>query len=138
MPELELLRRDWRSRLKELVGSAERSLFIAAPFITRPGVDVVQSSLSDGIRERAEILVLTCLDKPFGTGSSGISDPASAEGIDRSIPLQTVLSPATAGCGNDSRRRPTRSSADPGGRCPPYATPRRGVDMKLGLQAITS
>jgi hypothetical protein len=62
MQALELLRKDWRSRLEELVGSAERSLFIAAPFITQPGVEIVRSSLSSGIREHGEIQVLTCLD----------------------------------------------------------------------------
>ena len=62
MQPLELLRKDWKSRLEELVGSAERSLFIAAPFITRPGVEIVRSSLSSGIRDQGEIQVLTCLD----------------------------------------------------------------------------
>jgi hypothetical protein len=62
MQALELLRRGWQSRLEELVGSAERSLFIAAPFITQSGVEVVQSRLSSSIRERGEIRVLTSLD----------------------------------------------------------------------------
>jgi hypothetical protein len=62
MQALELLRKDWKSRLEELVGSAERSLFIAAPFITQPGVEVVESSLSSGFREQGEIRVLTSLD----------------------------------------------------------------------------
>src|SRR5262245_1448083 len=62
MQALELLRKDWRGRLEELVGLAERSLLIAAPFITRPGVEVVQSSLSSGMREQGAIQVVTSLD----------------------------------------------------------------------------
>lgn len=62
MLSLELLRKGWKPRLEDLVDSAEKCLFIAAPFITQPGVEVIQARLSNGLRERGEIRILTSLD----------------------------------------------------------------------------
>ncbi len=88
MPALELLRKDWKHRLEELVGSAQRSLFIAAPFITRPGVDVVRSSLSSGFRDQGEIQVLTCLD--VLSICQGTCDPAALRSLLEGTPSSTL------------------------------------------------
>jgi hypothetical protein len=62
MSELTLLRRNWKQRLEELVGSARENLLIVAPFITRPGVETVRSSLTDALKTQGKIEVITCLD----------------------------------------------------------------------------
>jgi hypothetical protein len=59
---LALLRKGWKDDLEELVGSARRNLFIAAPFITLPGVEAVRSSLSSELQNQGKIETLTCLD----------------------------------------------------------------------------
>ncbi len=88
MQALELLRKDWRSRLVELVGSAERSLCIAVPFITRPGVEIVQSSLSSQMREQGEIQVLTCLD--VLSICQGTCDPLALRSLLEGMPSSTL------------------------------------------------
>jgi phosphatidylserine/phosphatidylglycerophosphate/cardiolipin synthase-like enzyme len=62
MSELTLLRRNWKQRLEELVGLARENLLIVAPFITRPGVEIVRSSLTDALKTQGKIEVITCLD----------------------------------------------------------------------------
>jgi hypothetical protein len=88
MQALELLRKDWRAQLEELVGSAERSLFIAAPFITQSGVDVVQSSLSSELRSQGEIRVLTCLD--ILSICQGTCDPLALKSLLGGTPSSTL------------------------------------------------
>ncbi|MHB1558034.1 MAG: phospholipase D-like domain-containing protein [Isosphaeraceae bacterium] len=88
MPAVDLLRKDWKDRLEELVGSAQHSLFIAAPFITRPGVEIVRTSLSSGIRDRGEIQVLTCLD--VISICQGTCDPAALRSLLGGTPSSTL------------------------------------------------
>jgi hypothetical protein len=88
MQALELLRKDWQCRLEELVGSARRSLLIAAPFITQPGVNIVQSSLSDDLKRQGEIQVLTCLD--VLSICQGTCDPHALKGLLKGAPLTTL------------------------------------------------
>ena len=64
MQALKLLRKGWKNRLEDLVDSAQSCLLIATPFITQPGVEIVQSRLSNGLRERGEIR-----DLPASTSS---------------------------------------------------------------------
>jgi HKD family nuclease len=88
MQALELLGKDWRSRLEELVGSAERSLFIASPFITRPGVDTVRSSLSTKLAKQGEIRILTYLD--VQRICQGVCDPLAVRSLLQGAPSSTL------------------------------------------------
>lgn len=88
MPAMELLRKDWKGRLEELVGAAERSLLIAVPFITRPGVEIVQSRLSSGIRKHGAIQILTCLD--VLSICQGTCDPFALRSLLKGTPSSTL------------------------------------------------
>jgi hypothetical protein len=88
MQALELLRKDWQCRLEELVGSAQRSLLIAAPFITRPGVNIVKSRLSNDLRRQGEIQVVTCLD--VLSICQGTCDPHALKSLLKGAPSTTL------------------------------------------------
>lgn len=88
MQELELLRKGWRTRLEELVDSAQSCLFIAAPFITQPGVEIVQSRLSNGLKEQGEIRILTSLD--VLSICQGTCDPFALKSLLGVVPSSTL------------------------------------------------
>ncbi len=88
MQVLELLRKDWQCRLEELVGSAQRSLLIAAPFITQPGVNIVTASLSSDLKRQGEIQVLTCLD--VLSICQGTCDPLALKSLLKGAPSTTL------------------------------------------------
>jgi hypothetical protein len=56
-----LLRGDWRTDLATLVGTAQRELIVVSPFVTRSGVDVIESSLRPSFRHQGHVFVLTDL-----------------------------------------------------------------------------
>ncbi len=88
MPALELLSKDWRCQLNELVGSAQHSLLIVAPFITQPGVKIVNSSLSDDLRKQGKIQILTCLD--VLSICQGTCDPHALKSLLEGAPATTL------------------------------------------------
>jgi hypothetical protein len=88
MQALELLSKDWQHRLEELVGSAQRSLLIAAPFITQPGVNIVTSSRSSELKKQGKIQVLTCLD--VHSICQGSCDPLALKSLLKGAP-STIL-----------------------------------------------
>jgi hypothetical protein len=88
MQVLELLSKDWQCRLEELVGSAQRSLLIAAPFITQPRVNIVTSSLSGDLKRQGAIQVLTCLD--VLSICQGTCDPLALKSLLKGAPSTTL------------------------------------------------
>lgn len=77
MNSFEPIGRGWGGRFSELVRNAREQLLICSPFITRGGVALVASNLSEKLREEGSLVFLTDLS-PL-SACEGATDPRAIE-----------------------------------------------------------